>query len=261
MMSQLLSLKIDPDRTAEEIINFIKKTVRGAGFSRAVIGLSGGIDSSTVCALAVKALGARNIIGAVMPFGNRNREAINDVNALTGILNIPAENILKIDIKPFCEPIFLKLGEKDLLRKGNIMVRIRMVILYDTAKKFKALVMGTENKTEYLLGYYTRFGDEASDLEPIRGIYKTQVRQLAKYLELPKNIIQKTPTAGMWKGQTDEGEFGFSYEEADRILFLHTEEGLKENEIVKKGFEEEDVKKVLKRMRENEFKHGLPYLA
>lgn len=137
------------------------------------------------------------------------------------------------------------------------MARARMVILYDLAKKHQALVCGTENKSEFRLGYFTRFGDEASDFEPIQHLYKTQVYQLAKYLNIPKNIILQVPTAGLWEGQTDEGEFGFSYKEADIVLYLYFDKGKAISQIITKGFP--NAQKIIDRAKANSFKHHLPY--
>jgi NAD+ synthase len=148
----------------------------------------------------------------------------------------------------------------DNIRKGNLMARARMMILYDNAKKRKALVMGTENKSEYLLGYFTRFGDEASDIEPLRNLFKTQMYDLAKYLGVPEVILTKKPTAGLWEGQTDEGEFGFTYKEADEILSLSFDEKKSVDEIVAAGFSKDIVDRVLSRVRGNDFKHRLPIL-
>ncbi len=139
------------------------------------------------------------------------------------------------------------------------MVRMRMILLYDLSKKYNALVLGTENKTEHLLGYFTRFGDEASDIEPLQNLYKTQVKQLASYLGVPEEIIKKPPTAGMWQGQTDEGEFGFTYEEADQILSLWHDKKADREVIIKAGFSPDTVDKVIKRVTDNSFKHNLPY--
>lgn len=133
-----------------------------------------------------------------------------------------------------------------------------MILLYDLSKKYKALVVGTENKTESLLGYYTRFGDEASDIEPIIDLYKTQVKQLAKYLQIPEKIINQAPTAGMWKGQTDEGELGFTYEDADKILFLYTK-GKNIKDLIKEGFDKKVVDLVINKLLDNKFKKEVPY--
>lgn len=266
-----IDLSINPQETAIQLVNFIKLTLNENGFTRLVIGLSGGIDSATSLALGVKSVGPENIFAGIFPYGELNKEGTSDVKLLGDNFQIPSSNISIIDIKPLVDPI---LQAQDLrssdatslaraalarIRQGNIMARTRMILLYDLSKKYNALVLGTENKTEHLLGYFTRFGDEASDIEPIRNLYKTQVKQLASYLQIPERIINKVPTAGMWQGQTDEGEFGFTYEEGDKILYLQHEKKYKKEEIIKMGFNRETVGKVIKRVKDNEFKHKLPY--
>lgn len=253
-------LVINPEITSNRIIEFIRKTVHNAGFSKLIVGLSGGLDSSVSLSLAVYALGTSNIYVGLFPYNEWGKEGLEEANLLIKQLKIPSNNINLIDIKPLVDLIIKADSTMDDLRKGNIMVRLRMILLYDLAKKYKALVLGTENKTEYLLGYFTRFGDEASDIEPIRHLYKTQVRELAKYLDIPEKIIDKVPSAGMWKGQTDEGEFGFTYEQADQILYLYVDKKKSRKEIISCGFKEEVVDKVLKRLKNNEFKHKAPYV-
>ena len=140
---------------------------------------------------------------------------------------------------------------------GNIMARARMIVLFDIAKKHNALVCGTENKSEHLLGYYTRFGDEASDIEPIRHLYKTQIYKLAKYLNVPQEIIEAQPSAGLWKRQTDEGQFGFSYEEGDQVLHLYYDKNLSLKELKKYGFK--NTEKIISFSKMNEYKHKVPY--
>ena len=147
----------------------------------------------------------------------------------------------------------------DDARKGNVMARVRMIVLFDLSKKFNYLVMGTENKTEHLLGYYTRFGDEASDIEPLRELYKTQVFDLAKYLRVPQETINKAPTAGLWEGQTDEGEFGFSYKEADEILYLYANKKLTKKEIIAKGYGKKVIERLWWWVSKGEFKDRVPY--
>src|SRR3989344_98497 len=227
---QKVNLTINSVKETARIISFIRNTVKKAGFEKVVIGLSGGMDSSVSFSLSVKALGVDNVIGVMMPYGDWQKESVEDVIKLAKILDFPDKNLLNFNIKNFADN-YLNINEDmDQVRKGNVMVRVRMIILYDLSKKFKALVIGTENRTEKILGYFTRFGDEASDIEAILHLYKTQVRQLADYLKIPDKIIKKPPTAGLWRGQTDEGEFGFSYAEADKILYLSIDKGLSQSE-------------------------------
>lgn len=252
-------LSISPFQTAEEIKNFIQATLHKTGFSRLVIGLSGGVDSATSFILAAQAIGAANIFVGLFPYGDLNREGMIDAKLILETLNTPKENVTTVDIQPLIDPIIALGSKMSELRKGNIMVRLRMILLYDLAKKYNALVLGTENRTEHLLGYFTRFGDEASDIEPIRHLYKTQVKQLAQSIGVPQKIINKPPTAGMWQGQTDEGEFGFSYDEADKVLTLKFDQKLTDEQIIREGLGRELVEKVLARVGKNEFKHRLPY--
>lgn len=254
-----IDLSINPAETAEKIIQFIRQTVKKAGFSKVVVGLSGGVDSAVSCFLAVRSLGVENVYVGLFPYGNLNKEGLDDAKLVIQQLKIPQENILVKDIKSLVVPIFSQDQRMDKLRQGNIAVRMRMILLYDLAKKYNALVLGTENKSEHLLGYFTRFGDEASDIEPIRHLYKTQDRQLAKYLDIPEKIITKAPTAGMWYGQTDEGELGFTYEQADQILNLYMDQKKSREEIIKLGFNKDVLEKVLTRLEANDFKHKLPY--
>lgn len=255
----LVALSINSENTAREIETFIKTSLTKTGFNKLVIGLSGGVDSATSTGLAVAAIGSQNIEALILPYGDLNRQGRDDAQSVVKFLDIPQQNVHLFDIKKSVENLASCDRGMDKLRLGNIAVRTRMILLYDLAKKYNALVLGTENKTEYLLGYFTRFGDEASDIEPLIGLYKTQVRQLAQYLRLPQKIINKAPTAGMWQGQTDEGELGFTYETADQILYLTFDKKHTKKQIVKQGFPKEIIDKVLNRAEENKFKHKLPY--
>lgn len=249
--------KLNPEKTVKTLCGFLKKTFYKSGFSQAVIALSGGVDSSTSCALIVKALGQNNVFPVILPYGSQE---VSDALALINSLKIPKENIIQIDIKPLVDSIIALEKTMDNIRRGNIMARTRMIILFDQAKKRNALVLGTENKSEHLLGYFTRFGDEASDVEPLRNLYKSQVYQIARYLKIPQKILEKIPSAGLWKGQTDEEELGFTYKEADEILSLLCDEKKKVAEIIRLGFHPLIVEKVSGRVYKNKFKHTLPYL-
>lgn len=257
---------------SEEIIHWIAKTVHTAGFNKVVIGLSGGIDSALSATLAVRALGKEHVYPVLLPYKQMHTQAIADAQRVIKFLEIPQAHVTTMDIAESVDttiktiqnsgfnPPAGEAGIQEDLRRGNIMARVRMIYIFDVAKKLGALVCGTENRTEHYLGYYTRFGDEASDLEPIRSLYKTHVWEMAKELGVPDEIITKAPTAGLWEGQTDEGEFGFSYQDADTVLEHYFDEHLTVEEIVKKGFPEEIVRKVLERVRNNEFKHHLPHV-
>ncbi len=242
-----------------KLSSFFKNAFAQAGFSRAVIGLSGGVDSSVSCALAVTALGKENVYPLLLPYGKLN--PTHDAEQVAAFLKIPKRNVGIIDIGPFVDPIISTDPSMDDVRRGNIMARVRMILLFDYAKKHNALVVGTENKTEHLLGYFTRFGDEASDIEPLRNLYKTQVYELAKQLKIPDPIITKAPTAGLWQGQTDEKEFGFTYKEADEILTLLVDGKKSIEEVVAAGFPKDIVQKVYDRMIANDFKHYLPLVS
>jgi NAD+ synthase len=251
---------INPEQTAAKIIEFIKTSLNTAGFSHAVIGLSGGVDSATSLCLVVRAIGKENVYPVLLPYGILSTQGTLDAMTFTQTLDIPISNISRIDIKPPVDVLATQLGvAADNTRRGNLMARMRMIALFDQAKKRQALVIGTENKSEHLLGYFTRFGDEASDIEPIMHLYKTQVYDLAKFLGVSETILTKKPTAGLWDGQTDEGEFGFTYKEADEILALLYDDKMPIAAIEAKGFARNVIDKITARVDRNAFKHVLPY--
>jgi len=251
---------VDPKTISEQLTDFLKTSFQKAGFSNAVLALSGGLDSTTSCMLAVRALGADHVYPLLLPYGSLSTQETLDAMNVIEMLKISPTHVARVDIKTVLDPLISKEFGMDNIRKGNLMARARMMILFDHAKKRNALVVGTENKSEYLLGYFTRFGDEASDIEPLRNLYKTQVYDLAKYLGVPEAIIAKKPTAGLWEGQTDEGELGFTYKDADEILVLSFDEKKSADEIVAAGFSKNIVDRVLLRVRANDFKHRAPTL-
>lgn len=249
---------IDTNKEKEKIVGFIAQTFKNTGFSDAVIGLSGGVDSAVSCVCATQALGEGHIYPILLPCGGLNTQGVLDAMKLIEKLHIPFSHVTRIDIKPAVDMIVKSDPMMDRIRRGNIMARARMTYLFDQAKKRHALVLGTENRSEYLLGYYTRFGDEASDVEPLQHLYKTQVYELAKHLNIPEEIIQKFPSADLWPEQTDEGELGFSYKEADEVLYLIYDDNKAEEDIIRAGFTKEFVKKVMLRIQGNQFKIHLP---
>lgn len=235
-------MDIDPKKETKKIVGFLRKTFKKQGIKNAVIGVSGGIDSMVSYFLLKKAFQEKNIYPVHLPYDT--------------ISPFIPKNVPVIPIKKPVEVLKKLLKASEKIRLGNIMARVRMIILFDLAKKHKALVCGTENKTEYLLGYFTRFGDAASDIEPIAHLYKSQVRQLAEYFGVPKKIINQHPTAGLWKGQTDEKEFGFTYEEADQVLYLYFEKHLSAKEIIKRF---KNAEKIISFVKKNSFKLNTPY--
>lgn len=246
-------LKIDAKKETEKIIKFIKKTLHEHGFQKVVIAASGGVDSTTALYLLRKALEPKNIIVVNLPYFSVS----SDVPKIAAKLAIPKVNVNTISIKKMVDTFIGQFKTRDQIRVGNIMARVRMIVLYDIAKKYNALVCGTENKSEYYLAYFTRFGDEASDFELIRHLYKTQVYELAKYLGVSKEVIEQKPTAGLWQGQTDEDEFGFSYKEADQVLYYYFERKLSLPAIEKKGFM--NTRKIINWAKQNSYKHHVPY--
>ncbi|HCC84761.1 MAG TPA: NAD(+) synthase [Candidatus Pacebacteria bacterium] len=207
----------------DRAVEFIREQFAAARKLRAVVAVSGGIDSAVVLTLAVKALGAEAVTALLLPYGEQDMadaQLIAEFNGLTPdqILTLPITTIVQAAAATTTLATIGELGQINQLRLGNLMARSRMMVIFDQAKKLGALVCGTENKSEHFLGYFTRFGDEASDLEPITNWWKTEVRSAAQALKLPHQFLEKAPSAGLWQGQTDEAELGFSYEQADQVL-------------------------------------------
>lgn len=244
----------------DRIVNFLKTTLHISQKTTVVVASSGGIDSSVSLALSIQAFGAANVYVLSLPYTSLSAKAVDRTKKLVSFFSIPETNFQILDITGPVDACRRELGitEDDKVRIGNIMARMRMIYVYDQAKKLNALVVGTENKTEYHLGYFTRFGDEASDIEPIQHLYKTQIYMLARELSLPDEIISQTPTAGLWTGQTDETQLGFSYEEADQILSLHFEKHIPFEDLSQQEFPH--VKKIQQTVEQNKFKHSVPYI-
>ena len=240
------------------IVDFIRREITRVGFSRGVIGLSGGIDSSLVAFLAVEALGASNVLGMIMPYRTSNPESRADAEAAAKQLGIATR---VIEITPMVDPYLANFAASDARRRGNVMARARMIVLYDQSEEFHALVIGTSNKTEALLGYTTQFGDNAAAIQPIADLYKAQVRQLARLVGVPGQIIAKAPSADLWAGQTDEGELGFTYDQADAILYRIVDERRRIDDVIAEGFDAKIVHRIVELMRRNQFKRVTPPVA
>lgn len=253
-----VNLSINTDLAREILTGFIKSEISRIGMSHAIINLSGGLDSALSCALAVEALGKDNVIALRLPYRASSPDSLAHAQLLIDQLGIQSKTV---EITPMVEPLFALDPEISNMRKGNIMARARMVILYDQSEAFKALPVGTSNKTEILLGYSTIYGDSASAINPIGDLYKTQVRQLSRAMNIPLPIIDKPPSADLWADQTDEKELGFTYEEVDRLLYLLVDQRYSPQEAVEAGFDKKFVETVMTRIRRYQFKRMLPPIA
>ncbi|KAA0001719.1 MAG: NAD+ synthase [Thermoplasmata archaeon] len=251
-------LEIDPEETTTIIVEFIRTYTEQAGKKSLVIGLSGGVDSAVVAKLATLALGKKNIHALFLPELSTPLKDFEHTSLIANELDLNYETI---DISPLIYSIRrVCKHELNEIALGNIKARFRMLLLYEEANTRNSLVCGTSNKTELLIGYFTKYGDGGSDIMPIGDIYKTQVYQLAEYLNIPDVIIKKAPTAGLWKGQTDEGELGISYEKLDKILY-GLEQKLPINLIAEMaGVDENEVKRIQGMRKRTEHKRRLPLI-
>ena len=254
----MVDLTINTDVAGQILTGFIRSEVTRAGFSRALVNLSGGFDSALSCVLAVEAFGNENVLALRLPYRTSSPDSLEHAQLLIEQLEIPSETI---DISDMVDPLINLDPKISNVRKGNIMARMRMVVLYDKTEVFKGLPIGTSNKTEILLGYSTLWGDMASAINPIGDLYKTQVRQLSRALDIPAPIIDKPPSADLWSGQTDEDELGFTYERVDQLLYLLIDQRYSPQECVEEGFDERFVNTVITRLRRNQFKRMMTPIA
>lgn len=251
-------LQINTGIARRVLTGFIADEIAKTGMSRAVIGLSGGIDSALSAYLSAEALGAKNVLAVRMPYRTSSADSLSDADAVIEALGLET---LTIPITEMADPLIERFPEMSNTRKGNIMARLRMTILYDQSAAWGGLVMGTSNKTELLLGYSTIYGDSGVALQPIGDLYKTQVRQLSAALELPVTVRQKAPSADLWEGQTDEGELGFTYDDVDKVLYLLVDERYTVDEAAEEGFAHAFVEKVWRRVKVNHYKRTMPNIA
>lgn len=250
--------KLDLSAELDNISSFIRSYVHGNGFANVVLGLSGGVDSSLSAALAVRALGKERVFGIMLPYKKSSPESYDDALLLAEQLGIHHE---KIDITPMVDAYFdTYKNDADTLRRGNWMARTRMCVLYDLSAAYKALVIGTSNRTELMVGYFTQFGDGACAFEPIGHLYKTEVWEMSRLLGIPDRIINKVPTADLWSDQTDEAELGLKYHQLDEILYSLTDAKLTASEIMAQGFTQEQINHVVHLISRSEFKRNLPPL-
>ena len=251
-------LAIDTNKVTRALVAFLREEFAKAGFKRAILGLSGGIDSSVSAALCALAFSPENVHGVLMPYRTSSEASVADAEELVRHLGI--HSFLE-EITPQIDLYFREKPDADRLRRGNKMARERMAILYDHSKRLGALVVGTGNRTEGLLGYTTVYGDNACAVNPIGDLLKTEVRQLARALGIPARIIEKPPSADLWEGQTDEGELGVTYATVDLVLHDLFDRGLTREEAIAAGRDAALVDRAMSIERANRWKSRLPPVA
>ena len=253
-------MKLNNEIVEKNLMDFIRYETNKIGIKKGVIGLSGGIDSATSAYLTAKALGSDNVLAVLMPYKTSSTDSIEDANRIVANLNIRSKTV---EITEMVDTYLEREENKDMsdIRKGNVMARVRMIILYDESARDNALVIGTGNKTEILLGYTTLFGDSACAINPVGDLYKTQLRELARYMGVPDEIINKKPSADLWIGQTDEDELGHKYEDIDNYLYQMLDEKKPAAELIKAGFDMSFMQSINDMISKNEFKRLPPIIA
>lgn len=256
-LAQAPYLRLDERLVTNILTRALKEEVEKAGFQRVILGLSGGLDSALSLYLAVKALGKDRVIAVRMPYRTSSPSSLEDAQAAIEATGVES---ITIDITPQIDAYFDRIPEASRLRRGNKMARERMSVLYDLSAYYEALVIGTSNRTELLLGYGTQFGDTASAVNPLGDLWKTQVRQLATYLGVPEQILSKPPSADLWQDQTDEQELGFRYFDVDRILHFWIDRHYTREQLQKLSFPAELIDRVMERVIRNQFKRTMPVI-
>ncbi len=252
-------LKLNEALAVAALADFLRDGVENAGASGLVLGLSGGVDSALAGALAARAIGAERVHAFFLPYCSSDPQSAVDAATVADRFGLA---LATLDITPQVDAYFDRVDrEADRVRRGNKMARERMSILFDQAKKRGALVTGTSNKSEILLGYSTIFGDNASSLNPIGDLYKQQVWQLSRFLGVPEQVVAKPPSADLWTGQTSENELGFDYATADEVLYLMFDQGLTAAEVVERGYSETVVERIVRLEHANRFKRRLMLIA
>ena len=250
-------LDIDGELAEKWLVHFIQEEVKRRGFSKGIIGLSGGVDSAVTAYLAARALGPENVIGVRLPYRTSSRESLDHAQLVIDALGIVGRTL---DISPAVDGYLSAESDASPARRGNVMARVRMIALFDLSSKYGAIPLGTGNKTERLFGYFTWHADDSPPVNPLGDLFKTQVWQLARHLGVPKAIVDKPATADLVHGQTDEGDLGISYEKADRILQWLLS-GYAPAELIARGFDAAEVEVVRQRLEGTHWKRRLPTVA
>jgi NAD+ synthase len=250
-------LRIDEALVRRMLVAFLRQETAKSGHTRVVLGLSGGIDSAAVAALAAEALGPKNVTALFMPYRSSSADSTEHARLVARTFGLALQ---EVDITAQVDAYFAHTGEVDRVRRGNKMARERKSIEYDRSWP-DGLVLGTSNKTELLLGYGTRYGDMACDLNPVGDLYKSQLRELAVLLGVPPVVVSKPPTADLWVGQTDESELGFTYADADLILYHLVDRRLGPESLVAAGFDPKLVRGIRERIRRSHYKRVMPLIA
>jgi len=240
------------------LVGFVRDEVHKVGLKKVVLGLSGGIDSALVAFVAAEALGPENVHAICMPYKSSNPESEAHARLVAQACGV---NFTVVPITTMVDAYFGMFPEADNMRRGNKMARERMTILFDHSAQLAALVLGTSNKTELLLGYGTLYGDMASALNPIGDLYKSQVWQLSEAMSVPRDVIDKKPSADLWAGQTDEEELGFSYRQVDELLYRMVDLRMTVNELMAEGFGREFIDNIYSKVQNSHFKRRLPVIA
>jgi NAD+ synthase len=251
-------LSINTSLVRRILVGFLREEVQKVGLKKAVLGLSGGIDSALVAHLASEALGSENVLAIIMPYKLSSPESESHARQVADGIGI-AHKV--IEITPMIDAYFNAVPDADAMRRGNKMARERMTILFDHSAAEAALVLGTSNKTELLLGYGTLYGDMASALNPIGDLYKTQVWQLSEEMAVPRQVIDKKPSADLWEGQTDEQELGFSYRDVDALLYQMVDLRKSREELISEGFDPKFIDNIYARVQNSHFKRRMPIIA
>lgn len=241
------------------LTNFIANEIRRVGMENAVVGLSGGVDSSLVAYLAAEALGPEHVVGLIMPYKSSSSESSADAQLVADALGI---RVRRVDITPFADAYLDNCAaDASQLRRGNVLARMRMICLFDRSADENALVLGTSNKTELLLGYGTIYGDLACGINPLGDLYKTQVKEMAAQMGVPERIIRKAPSADLWPDQTDEDDLGFTYDEVDRLLYLLVDMRYDRKTLLEEDFAPDFVDHVYGIIQRTQYKRRPPLIA